>query len=122
MKSTTPFHLILLILLVSCGSQSSRPEKINTPENILSHDKMVDVLVDFHLAESTVKYYTEYGAKPQQIAARIYPEILEKHQISRKEFRNSMDFFTEEPERMQVIYSDVMEQLSSRESEIRTGK
>ena len=108
----------IILLLSSCSSSDHRTKTVDTPDDIINYDQMVDILVDYHLAESTVKYYTRYGAQPKPISEKIYSTVMEKHNITRKEFRKSIHYYTGKTERMQILYSDVMKKLSSLDSEI----
>lgn len=109
---------LLAFVLFACSSSGKRPETVDTPEDIIDYEQMVDIVVDYHLAESTVKYYTRYGAQPKPISEKVYAAVFEKHNISRAEFRKSIKYYTADTERMQILYSDVMERLSSLDSKI----
>ncbi|MFW6020183.1 MAG: DUF4296 domain-containing protein [Bacteroidales bacterium] len=112
------FILIGIAAFSACSPSSDRPEKVKTPDEIIDHEKMVDILVDYHLSENTIKYYRRYGIKPQQFSEKIYSTVLEKHNITHAEFQRSMEYYTKDTQRMQIVYSDVMEKLSSLQSEI----
>lgn len=113
------FYLLTLVfLLFACSSSDERPKTVNTPDDIIDYKHMVNILVDYHLAESTVKYYTHYGAQPKPISEKIYAMVLDKHNITRAEFRKSIKYYTSDTEYMQVLYSDVMEKLSSLDSKV----
>lgn len=122
MKQTVLYIITAVLLLSACSPSSKRPDKVKTPDHIISHDEMVAILVDYHLAESTLKYYTRYGPETRQLADKIYDTVMEKHHINRKQFRNSMDFYSAKPERMRIVYADVMEKLSSIQSQVRANE
>ncbi len=108
--------------MLSCSGEEKKSKKVKTPEDVISHDRMVDILVDYHLTESTIKYYMRYGVNVKQLTEKIYDRVLEKHNITRSDFKYSMDFYSEKPERMEMLYMDVMEKLSSIQSEQRRRK
>ena len=110
--------LMSIVLLSSCSPSKERPEKVETPNDIIEHEKMVDILVDYHLSENTIRYYRRYGIKPQPLSNKLYSTVWEKHNITQKEFQHSLDYYTDDSERMQILYSDVMERLSSLQSEV----
>jgi protein involved in sex pheromone biosynthesis len=122
MKQTVLYIIATLLLLSGCSPSSKRPDKVKTPDHIINHEEMVAILVDYHLAESTLKYYTRFGPETRQLSDKIYDTVMDKHQISRKQFRNSMDFYSAKPERMRIVYADVMEKLSSIQSQVRANE
>lgn len=119
--ATTSFLLFLSFMLFSC-SGGGKKKTVDSPDDIIPHKKMVHVLVDYHLAEGSMKYYARYGASPKVLSQKIYSHILDKHNITREKFRRSMNFYTDNPDRMQLIYSDVLERLSSLQSKVRARR
>ncbi|MCF8219489.1 MAG: DUF4296 domain-containing protein [Bacteroidales bacterium] len=121
MQKSFFIFLASIMFLASCNPSGRRPEKVKTPDNIINHEKMVDILVDYHLGENTIKYYRRYGIKPQQFSDKIYSTIWTKHNISKEEFDRSLKYYTKDTQRMQIVYSDVMERLSSLQSEVNSS-
>lgn len=112
---------VLSLLIFSCsGDQDSDVAK--SPNDVIDYQKMVRILVDYHLAEGSLKYYSRFGASPKILSSKIYTHILEKHSITRKEFRQSIKYYTKDTKRMKILYSDVLDRLSSLQSEIRARR
>lgn len=98
--------LLFIFSLTACHSGHK------APKGILPKEKMIEVLVDFQLTEAAVlqkqnhqqdiKFYTNY----------YYNYVLKKHQISRKEFKESLDWYNHNPEEMDKMYQETLGRLS----------
>ena len=117
MRFLTFFIIIFSLFLFSFGKKQER-----VPENILTEEKMVDVMVDMHLVEtasnlkllpldSTDLPYREYFAS-----------VFVTHGVSKAEFDSSMFHYTTHTEQMNAIYDKVLERLNQMEAEISPGR
>jgi hypothetical protein len=81
---------------------------------------MVEVLVDFHMAQAGV-----YEATPEVLSAGAkagpYRETLEKYDLTWPEFRRSIDYYTRRPEMLTDIYDRVIEEISRKQAEAAAG-
>lgn len=92
--------LFVLLLALFAGCSSSH----------LSHDKMVDLLFDIHLAEATIKVrvYNYRTIEKQE----YYNRIFEKHGVTKEEFEASLDWYSQHPDRLVRIYEDLKTKVS----------
>ncbi|HLU88797.1 MAG TPA: DUF4296 domain-containing protein [Cyclobacteriaceae bacterium] len=106
MKKITVFILVIVL-----GTACSGSEK---PAGLLSEDKVVEVLVDIHMAEGMVSALPI----PYDSSRKIYPvlekEIFEKHQVSDSVFMDSFEYYLRDARTMENIYSRTIDSLAVR--------
>ncbi|RAJ18118.1 DUF4296 domain-containing protein [Olleya aquimaris] len=103
-KSFSPLYLFLAFLVVSCYG-IDKPSK---PDNLLSEDKMVDVLVEFTLMSSAK------GINKRELENRgIVPDsfVYKKHNIDSLQFANSNNYYAYDIETYTDIYTKVKDSL-----------
>src|SRR6188768_4013198 len=92
----TPLVVLLLtfassIFLFSC----KEPEK--EQPGILPKDKMIDVLVDIHIAEASSESHGLTSIQINQLVAVKYEGVLQKHGITRPQFQTAFDYYLRHP-------------------------
>ena len=96
--------IYLSLLLVSCYN-IYKPKK---PENLLSKDKMVEVIVDMALF-SSVKGLNKYELQQYGVLPEDY--IYEKHHIDSLQFALSNEYYTYDLDDYESIYERVFDSL-----------
>lgn len=95
---------VLLTLFASCQDV----EKMEKPKDLISSDKMVDVLVEVSLLQAARNYnknmLEEKGVDPQNY-------IWDKYDIDSLQFAQSSQFYAENYRQYEQIYSRAKEQL-----------
>ncbi len=89
-------YVLLLILLSGCGMR---------PWGILSHDEMVAVLLDVHVAEAAMKIVDSRAKRIEK--QEYYNQVFVKHNITKKQFDKSLDWYARHPKLLVAIYDDV---------------
>ena len=89
-------YVLLLILLSGCGMR---------PWGILSHDEMVVVLLDVHVAEAAMKIVDSRAKRIEK--QEYYNQVFVKHNITKKQFDKSLDWYARHPKLLVAIYDDV---------------
>ena len=96
----------VVFLMASCY-QYEKPEK---PKNLISKDKMVDILIDVKLIASanTVnkKIMEGHGINPETY-------VLAKHHIDSLQFALSNDYYAFYPKEYEKIYTKVIDSLEN---------
>lgn len=108
------FSLVLFFFSFMLTSCSKREEKI--PADIISKDKMVQVMVDIHIAESRSQIGVPFNDIKTQKQS-YYKFVFEKHKISYTLLKKSFDYYTARPEIFSKIYDEVITELSKRQAE-----
>jgi hypothetical protein len=99
----------VLLFLTACGSDS-------LPAGILSKEKMVEVLTEVHIAEADQQQKVlEQSATMSDTFS--FDAVFKKVNISRAEYDNSMKFYSANPELLDQVYDEVINELSHRQSQ-----
>jgi len=95
------------ILLFSCGQDK---KTIVIPSDVLSKEKMTEVLTEIHLAEAEVNMKT----LPDSIATEklSFHQLFDKNKITRAQFEKSLSFYIDHPELLNEVYEQVLNELS----------
>ena len=117
LPSLSFFIFSLLILFVSCTDKTN-----SVPSKIISKDKMVDVLVDIHLAEAAADNHGLTKPEINVMMAARYDSIFQKHEITFEQFRTSYDYYMNHPDVFSDIYSEVVNKLTTMVSKVKNDK
>ncbi len=102
-----------VMLIIACGNKD---KAIKIPNNIIPPTEMVGVLVDFHLAEAVIRNAQEKNMDLNQVSNQYYYSLLKKHGITRKQYGESLQFYTQNIKEYQKIYKEVVVELSKMQS------
>ncbi|MBO5086706.1 MAG: DUF4296 domain-containing protein [Paludibacteraceae bacterium] len=99
-------YVLLLILLSGCGR----------PWGVLSHDDMVNLLLDVHVAEASMKIL-DSGAKRIE-KQEYYNTVFEKHNTTKEQFDKSLDWYSRHPKELIAIYDDVKKEAAALQTRV----
>lgn len=103
-------RLIIFLFLISILFSCEAEEEI--PENLISKDSMVNILIDVHIAEGK----TTQSGLPRDSALAYYrfleDEIFEKYDIDSARYNMSMHYYTEQIDVLDEIYEVVLDSLN----------
>jgi hypothetical protein len=102
----------IAMLTVSCDSIFT-----SKPAGTLNEDEMINILVDIHLTEATLRISNDsLSRKNDSIDQRIrFAHVFRKHDIDPDNFNKSMDYYLEHIELLDKIYIEVINRLSEME-------
>jgi hypothetical protein len=103
---------LMALMFFSC---SKREEKI--PPDIISKEKMTEILIDVHLAEVKWQINAPSDNAPGGKQS-YYKYIFNKHHISYDQLIKSYKYYSAHPEVFSKIYDDVITGLSKKEAEL----
>ncbi len=106
MKRVLLCWVLSLILLSGCGH----------PWGVLSHDDMVNVLLDVHIAEASMKIL-DSGAKRIE-KQEYYNMVFEKHKTQKEQFDKSLDWYSRHPKELIAIYDDVKKKAEALQARV----
>jgi hypothetical protein len=97
------FFVFIIVLTVRCNTDDRKPD------NLLSEEKMVNILTDIHLIESDVNNMRITDAD-SNLAIYLYLEtqLFKKYQIDTATYRNSYRYYIAQPEVFGKIYKQVL--------------
>ncbi len=81
------------------------------PDDVLSADKMEDVLYDIHRTDG-IMYVQGYEHGQYDKKGKYYQVVLTKHGITQAQFDSSLVWYTDHPKRFDKIYPKVIERLT----------
>lgn len=88
----------------------------------MSHESMVHVLMEIHLAERKL---TSLGIRQDSIRPlfeRTRPVIFKKVGVDEKQFKESFEYYKEHPQELETIYSTLIDSLNLREQRAQMDK
>lgn len=113
MKKIIAIFFLGLIALVSCDEPA-----LEKPKNLVKKNKMIDMLVDVHLAEATFKHRRHLDSLIIKSSSdNFYYSILEKYQVADSVFEKSFVYYASMPKDFEKMYRQVMNKLNEREQE-----
>lgn len=103
------FQSLLLFFLVG----ACRPK---SPELPIPRDQLVPVLVDVQLAEAILQNF--YGQEKDSLAQLYYQKICSLHGVEKSKLDSTLVLLQQDPQRMQDVFSEVLDSLTVREAAI----
>ena len=102
--------VVLAFALQSCSrGDGARPE--------INKDKLVDVLVDIHITDGYLLYSGTRIDRDRDKIEGAYDYVLRKHNITPKQFRNTMKYYSRHTGDYERLYNKVIEKLTKLETE-----
>jgi ATP sulfurylase len=101
----------LLFLISFCACDGDSP-----PQGILSEDEMVNVLIDIQLTEGIVSSLPIAYDSSRQLYSLMEKDVFDKHALPDSVVTKSMLFYLQDAEKMNRIYSRIIDSLSVHES------
>ena len=106
------------LLFFSCSGKKA----IVIPDNILSKQKMVEVMLDVHLLEASMSLNATSIDKNNPANPTADFDVLKKNKISKKQYNESFDYYTQHPELLNEVYQLVLNDLSKMQAEVLNKK
>lgn len=109
------FFVFIITFLFACGSGT---EHAPVPENILPKEKMVEIMVEVNLAEAALNL--QYVSDNKVSNSKEYEEVFKRKNISRVQYDESLEYYTQYPELLTAMYDEVLNELSKMQAEVAT--
>ena len=109
-------YFLAAILFSAFLISSCAKKQIIIPPDIIPKEKMVELLVDFHLAESLAQSQVMFD-DAKKLKQEYYKFIFEKHQVDYIEFKKSIAFYSANPALFTEIYESAVTELSKKQAE-----
>ena len=99
---------IFYFFLLAC----STPKK-EFPDGILAEEVFVNILKQVHLVEANFELQKTKGIDNiNNNLANAYRDIYSTYHISEEEFKSTLSYYSQTPEKLEEIYAIVLEQLT----------
>jgi hypothetical protein len=104
--------ILVSILLLGCSAP-----KTDNHNDILFEKVFSSVLKDIHLAEGVFELNKANNIEnAKSTLESSYIAIYSKYKISAIDFKNTLNFYSQHPEKLEKIYSKVLEELNEERS------
>lgn len=107
---------MVAVLLFSCQEEEKRPE------DILPHEEMISLMIDFRIAEGQVTVLTLGNDSASVLFKVLEKQILEAHQIDSAMYVRSYQYYMLRPEEALYITDAVIDSLKVIQQMKETGK
>tara|TARA_B100001250_G_C19796068_1_gene788769 strand:+ start:1081 stop:1425 length:345 start_codon:yes stop_codon:yes gene_type:complete len=105
---------ILACLLFSCSNTKKK-----TQNNLLSKTVFENIIKEIHLAEATFELNKNNDVEDaKNKRTNSYFEIYKKNNLSEEDFKATLNYYSEHPEKLEQSYNNILEQLSAEKSKI----
>jgi len=102
------FSLLLSALLLGCTAP-----KTEIPTDILSEKVFVNILKEVHLSEAKFELNKTKGmGKAKNELANSYQNIYSEYTISEEEFKLTLEYYSNHPEKLEKIYDKILKGLT----------
>lgn len=105
----------LLMFVFAFSSCDNLP--IEKPENLIKKKKMIEMLVDIHMAEATFNHMRYDSIFKNSSSENFYYSILDKYQVADSVFEKSYVFYASTPREFEEMYRKVSNKLSEIEQQ-----
>lgn len=105
-------YFIVALITVSCSFFSEK----KLPEDVMTKDKLVEVLVDVHIADATLTILALHKKDKTFHPSVFYQQVLEKHNVTREQFDVTLKHYSKKPQEFDKIYEQVLSELSKRKA------
>jgi hypothetical protein len=102
--------------MLSCTSESPSDVK---PIDLISEDKMVDVMIDMHMTESALSLKNFNRDSSLKLFVFYKDDIYKEHQMTEKQFKDSYEYYSQHSKEFNAMYARIVDSLSVKEV---TGK
>lgn len=109
--------LIIFLAFVFLAFVACDDVPFEKPDNLVKEKKMIDMLVDIHIAEATYSHVRYDSIMQNTTSADFYYSILDKYEVPDSVFEKSFVFYASTPKHFEKMYRKVMSKLSAIEQD-----
>jgi len=107
---------LMLIILTGCFS---RNERVRKPDKFISREKMEDILFDLHISDGLLNNPTMRNEFNYKDSVQNYMDVIESHGYTKPLFEENLNYyFLRKPEKLELIYDNVLANLSRMEADL----
>ena len=103
MNKTLVILSFIFLAFVACDKLP-----VEKPENLIKRGKMIDMLVDIHIAEATFNKMRYDSIMKKTTSADFYYSVLDKYEVPDSVFEKSFIFYASVPRDFEKMYRKVM--------------
>ena len=102
-------YFLFCLILFSCSEQQ------NIDENIISKEQFTNILEKIHLVESEFQLNKINNTERyENKLSSDYHQIFSEHKVSKTDFENTLQYYSERPELLENIYEEILLNLKEK--------
>ena len=106
-----PF-ILLAFVFWGCGHRSKEPVELAFPkDSVIDREQMIRILVDLQLMEAGLQLQKNSGIRNEGVEVIYYNGLCRKFHISRKRFKENLEYYQQDKEDFYMMYEDVVNRL-----------
>lgn len=109
-------NILIFFCLLFCACSEKKTE--NIPDHILPIQKMAAVMIDIHLLEASISLNATSVDKFTIGSSTPGFEVLKKNNITKKQYDESFDYYTQHPALLNEVYQLALNDLSKMQAEV----
>ncbi len=106
LASKIKLFFIFGMILLACNRKK-------VPDNVMPKDKMVNVLVDMHLADAVLSRVNNQDTMLMMASSKYYL-IFKKYGIDSAKFTRSLKYYNYQPDEFAKLYAQVVDSLNAK--------
>ncbi|WP_319229874.1 DUF4296 domain-containing protein [Draconibacterium orientale] len=114
-------NAFLILIIAVFAFSACENEIMPKPEHLIKEKKMINMLVDVHLAEAAYNHIRYDSAMINSRTENFYYSVLDKYEVTDSLFEQSLVYYESHPKNFEKMYRKVMSRLSELEQE-RSGR
>ena len=99
-----------IVAFSSCDGSKNSP-KTQKPDNLISKEKITDIMLDVYIVESVIYLKSQRGIDIGLYATVYYNSTFKKHNVTRKQFTSSLAYYLETDNNASSLFLDVINRL-----------
>lgn len=114
--------IVLMIALLGCDLTPDNEDAVGLakPEHFLSKELLIDAMVDFRIAEASIRQMASKGENTRKITPYYYKPLLQKYDITIEDYYSNLTYYSHEPDVMDEIYKEVVNRLIEKQTKVRS--
>ena len=99
--------LSMAMALASCNNF-----RVKAPKDLLSEDRMVEIITDVEIIEGKLLFNNERNGSAEALKDSYYRQLFEHHNITKEQFINSINYYTQKPDMLENIMARVVDSIT----------
>jgi hypothetical protein len=113
------FVFCLLFLINACNKAGIGNTE---PVIVLPEEQMINIMTDAQLLEAGLNHKRNIGQSTTELKSLWYDELFKHYQITNGIFEDNLNYYAEDPAKMEGILEEVLARLSQMQSEVNAEK
>ena len=118
-----PLAILLLMIIpviISCGSHGSSEKKESLPaDSIIPEKKFVSLLTDVHLLEAGLMTQRNKGQQDRKWADDAYKSLFIRYHVTRGQFMRNLEYYQKDTKRFSCIYDTVISSINRQKDKVK---